>query len=58
MSSTSSSNTHRRLRPCSRRPPDDMDAKIAQIKKLGELKDQGLLTDAEFAEQKNRILGL
>ena len=33
-----------------------MDAKLAQLKKLGELKEQGVLTDAEFAEQKNRIL--
>jgi Short C-terminal domain len=39
-------------------PEDDMDEKIAQVKKLGELKDQGLLTDAEFQTQKSRILGL
>ena len=39
-------------------PEDDMDAKIAQVKQLGELKTQGLLTDAEFEEQKRRILGL
>ena len=39
-------------------PEDDMDEKIAQVKKLGELKDQGLLTDAEFQAQKSRILGL
>ncbi len=39
-------------------PEDDMDAKIAQVKKLGELKDQGLLTDEEFQQQKSRILGL
>jgi len=39
-------------------PEEDMDDKIAQVKKLGELKDQGLLTDAEFQAQKSRILGL
>ena len=41
-------------------PPaeDDMSEKIAQVKQLGELKDQGLLTDAEFAQQKQRILGI
>ena len=37
---------------------DDMDDKIAQIKQLGELKEQGLLTEAEFQAQKTRILGL
>jgi hypothetical protein len=37
---------------------DDMDDKIAQIKQLGELKDQGLLSEAEFQQQKSRILGL
>ena len=34
----------------------DMDAKIAQVKQLGELKEQGLLTDAEFEEQKRSLL--
>ena len=34
----------------------DMDAKLAQLKQLGELKDAGVLTEAEFAEQKSRIL--
>ena len=40
-------------------PPaeDDMDAKIAQLTKLGELKSQGVLSEAEFAAQKQRILG-
>jgi hypothetical protein len=38
-------------------PPDDMDAKLAQLKQLGELKAQGLLTEAEFDAQKRRILG-
>ncbi|MEK9518531.1 SHOCT domain-containing protein [Streptomyces sp. NPDC087908] len=35
----------------------DMSSKIDQLKQLGELKDQGVLTEAEFAEQKSRILG-
>lgn len=34
----------------------DMDAKLAQLKQLGELKDAGVLTEEEFAEQKSRIL--
>ncbi|MFD0327591.1 SHOCT domain-containing protein [Streptacidiphilus monticola] len=33
-----------------------MDAKIAQLQQLGQLRDQGVLTDAEFAAQKQRIL--
>ncbi|AZM88639.1 MULTISPECIES: SHOCT domain-containing protein [Streptomyces] len=36
---------------------DDMSSKIDQLKELGALKDQGILTDAEFAQQKSRILG-
>ncbi len=35
----------------------DMDAKIAQLKQLAELKDQGVLSEAEFEQQKSRILG-
>jgi hypothetical protein len=34
-----------------------MEDAIAQIKQLGELKDQGLLTEEEFAAQKARLLG-
>ena len=30
---------------------------IAQLKELGELRDSGVLTDAEFAAQKAKILG-
>lgn len=30
---------------------------IAQLKQLAELKDQGVLTDQEFAAQKAKILG-
>ncbi|MFF3265217.1 SHOCT domain-containing protein [Streptomyces sp. NPDC002932] len=33
--------------------PDDL---INQLERLGELKKQGVLTDAEFAAQKNRLL--
>ena len=34
----------------------DMDSKLAQLKELGELKAQGVLTDAEFEVQKDKIL--
>jgi len=34
----------------------DMEAKLAQLKQLGELRDQGVLSDAEFEAQKDRIL--
>ena len=37
-------------------PQDDADSVIAQLEKLGELRDKGILTDAEFAEQKARLL--
>ena len=63
----SSSRTDRHNRPISRHrpisspssspPADDMDAKISQLRELGELKSQGVLTEAEFAAQKQRILG-
>ncbi|MFJ3201427.1 SHOCT domain-containing protein [Streptomyces sp. NPDC086989] len=36
---------------------DDMTAKIDQLKQLSTLKDQGVLTEEEFAEQKRRLLG-
>ncbi|WP_328469480.1 SHOCT domain-containing protein [Streptomyces sp. NBC_00448] len=36
---------------------DDMSGKIAQLKDLGDLKDQGVLTEAEFEAQKAQILG-
>jgi Short C-terminal domain len=32
------------------------DEKIEQLKKLSELKDQGVLTEEEFAEQKAKLL--
>ncbi|WP_395366880.1 SHOCT domain-containing protein [Streptomyces sp. YH02] len=34
----------------------DMTSRIDQLKQLGELRDQGVLTDSEFDEQKRRIL--
>jgi hypothetical protein len=33
-----------------------MDDSLAQLKQLGELRAQGVLTDAEFEQQKARIL--
>ncbi|KQX46313.1 MULTISPECIES: SHOCT domain-containing protein [unclassified Streptomyces] len=36
---------------------DDMSAKIDQLKQLGDLKEQGVLTAEEFEAQKRRILG-
>ena len=39
-------------------PPDDGGSDpIAQLKELAALKDQGILTEEEFADQKARILG-
>jgi hypothetical protein len=34
-----------------------MSDKLAQLKELGELKAQGILSEAEFEQQKARILG-
>ncbi len=44
--------------PPAEAPPaaPDMDDKLAQLKQLGELKDAGILTDAEFEAQKGKIL--
>ena len=36
---------------------DPMDDKLEQLKQLGELKTQGVLSDQEFEAQKARILG-
>jgi hypothetical protein len=33
-----------------------MDDKLAQLKQLGELRDAGVLSDAEFEGQKDKIL--
>ncbi|MEU9303848.1 SHOCT domain-containing protein [Streptomyces sp. NPDC048269] len=37
-------------------PEDPMSTKIEQLKELGDLRAQGVLTDEEFAAQKSRIL--
>ncbi|HEY1574614.1 MAG TPA: SHOCT domain-containing protein [Pseudonocardiaceae bacterium] len=37
-------------------PAAGQDAKLAQLKQLGELKNSGVLTDDEFQRQKNQIL--
>lgn len=34
-----------------------MDQRLAQLKELASLRDQGVLSDAEFEAQKQRILG-
>jgi uncharacterized Zn finger protein len=42
--------------PPAAEPAPDMDAKLAQLKELGQLKEAGVLSDFEFETQKNRIL--
>ena len=37
-------------------PPDDMNDKLDQLTQLGALKEQGILTEAEFEAQKSKIL--
>jgi hypothetical protein len=37
-------------------PPADMNDRLAQLKQLGELLSAGVLTQAEFEQQKARIL--
>ncbi|MFJ9770385.1 SHOCT domain-containing protein [Kitasatospora sp. NPDC101157] len=37
--------------------PSGNDDTIAQLQKLGALKEQGVLTEAEFAAQKAKLLG-
>jgi hypothetical protein len=37
-------------------PSSSMDDKLAQLRQLGELRAQGVLSDAEFEQQKSRIL--
>jgi putative oligomerization/nucleic acid binding protein len=38
-------------------PSGEGDDMIAQLEKLGQLKDQGILTDEEFTAQKQKLLG-
>jgi hypothetical protein len=42
--------------PAPAAPASGMDAKLAQLKDLGELRQAGVLSDQEFEEQKERIL--
>ena len=45
--------------PTAEAPPaqgGDMDEMLAQLKELGALKEQGVLTEAEFEVQKDKIL--
>ncbi|HEY9377433.1 MAG TPA: SHOCT domain-containing protein [Jiangellaceae bacterium] len=42
--------------PAPAAPRDDMDSKLAHLKELGQLREQGVLTDAEFEAQKSAIL--
>lgn len=37
---------------------DSTDGQIAQLKQLGQLHEQGILTDEEFQAKKQQILGL
>jgi hypothetical protein len=43
--------------PAAPAQPDDMADRLANLTKLGELMSAGLLTQAEFDQQKARILG-
>ena len=42
--------------PAAPAPPADMNDRLAQLKQLGELLSAGVLTQAEFEQQKARIL--
>jgi hypothetical protein len=39
-------------------PAQDIDAQVEQLTKLGQLRDQGILTPEEFEAKKKQILGL
>ena len=39
-------------------PPDPEEDVISQLERLGTLKEQGILTEEEFAAQKAKILGM
>ena len=54
---TSSSSPRQRRPPNPTPAPDATDNRISQLKQLGELKDQGVLSEDEFQQQKARILG-
>jgi hypothetical protein len=42
--------------PAQQQPAGDSSDKLDQLKQLGELKSQGVLTEAEFEDQKRKIL--
>ena len=42
--------------PAAPAPPADMTERLAQLAQLGDLKSAGILTEAEFEQQKARIL--
>jgi hypothetical protein len=42
--------------PAPAAPADDMSSKLEQLRQLGELKEQGVLSEPEFEMQKGRIL--
>ncbi|HEY9378898.1 MAG TPA: SHOCT domain-containing protein [Jiangellaceae bacterium] len=48
--------TYQQQQPASATPTDDMNSKLTQLKELGQLREQGVLTDAEFEAQKSAIL--
>lgn len=39
-------------------PADSADNNIAQLEKLAELRDKGILTEEEFSAKKKQLLGL
>jgi hypothetical protein len=43
--------------PAPAAPPAAEESMIDQLKQLGELKEQGILTEEEFAAQKAKLLG-
>ena len=43
--------------PTSAPTPASADELISQLERLGKLRDSGVLTEAEFAAQKGRLLG-
>jgi hypothetical protein len=43
--------------PVASAPPADIDARLAQLAQLGNLMNAGVLTEAEFQQQKAKILG-
>ena len=43
--------------PTATMPVDSEDARLQRLEKLGELRDKGILTEAEFAAEKTRLLG-